>query len=172
MNSTHSSQVIGPILMKKHLATVAIVLAITSCLLFFTYKVKTPESNSKTLTLNLKDYLLSSFLAELPEINNKLPYAVDDNTVLLHIEYKNGKIIHLYELSKYKKNKDVEVKLFQTLVSELKERACADPIRENMLAAGIDFLSIYRDSAGQLVFEIETNQSSCQDVNSTLQKSS
>ncbi len=172
MNSTHSSQGSCLILMKKQFAIAAIVLAVTSCLLFFNYKAETPESKSKTLTLSLKDYLLSSFLAELPEINNKLPHALDDNTVLLHIEYKNEKIIHLYELSRYKKNRAVEVKLFQTLVPELKERACADPIRQNMLAAGIDFLSVYRDSAGQMVFEIEINQSSCQDVNSTSQKSS
>jgi hypothetical protein len=172
MNSNHSSQGISLTLMKKYFAIVAAFLAATSCLLFFTEKAKIAESKSQTLTLSLRDYLLRSFLAELPDINKKLPYAIDDNTVLLRIEYKDEKIIHLYELPKFRKNKDSESKLPTTLGSALKRQACADPIRQNMLKAGIDFLSIYQDSAGQQIFEIPIDQSSCSDTTPTSQKSS
>lgn len=158
--------------MKKYFGIVALILAAASCFLFFTYEAKTSESKSQTLTLSLRDYLLSSFLAELPDINKKLPYAIDNSTVLLSIEYKNEKIIHLYELPKYRKNKDSEAKLPQILGIALKRQACADPIRQNMLAAGIDFLSVYQDSAGQQIFEIPLDQSSCSDTNPTSQKSS
>jgi|688.fasta_scaffold701308_2 hypothetical protein len=157
--------------MKKHSAIVALILAAASSLLFFAYKANTSESKSQTLTLSLRDYLLSSFLDELPDINQKLPYAIDDSTVLLRIEYKNEKIIHLYELPKYRKNKDSEEKLSQTWGTALKRQACADTIRQNMLAAGINFLSVYQDSAGQQILEIEINQSSCSDMNLTSQKS-
>lgn len=54
----------------------------------------------------------------------------------------------------------------------LKEQACFDPIRKNMLAAGIDFLNVYRDSAGQLAFEISINQSDCNDIHSASRVSS
>lgn len=101
MNSAHSSQGIGLIFMKKHFTAVAILLAISSCLLFFKYKEEKTEFKSTTVTLSLKDYLLNSFLAELPDINKKLPYVIDDKTILLNVEYKDEKIIHLYELKKY-----------------------------------------------------------------------
>jgi hypothetical protein len=172
MNSAHSSQGIGLIFMKKHFTAVAILLAITSCLLFFKYKEEKTEFKSTTVTLSLKDYLLNSFLAELPDINKKLPYVIDDKTILLNVEYKDEKIIHLYELKKYQKNKFSEDKILQKMALVLKEQACFDPIRKNMLAAGIDFLNVYRDSAGQLAFEISINQSDCNDIHSASRVSS
>lgn len=156
--------------MKKYLLSAGIILAVTSCLWFYGFREKSPENPSKTLTIPLKDYLLSSFLAELPVLNKKLPYKLDETTVLMSIEYKNEKIIHVYELPKYKKNKGSEGNFFQSLIPFLKEQACFDPARQNMLAAGIDFLSMYRDSAGQLIFEIPINQSSCAEMTPTLPK--
>lgn len=156
------SQGINPTSMKKIFVLVVLIFLAGSIL--FLFKQRVGPKNQEVLSLSVRDYLLSSFLAELPDINKKLPYAVDDKTILKHIEYKEGKIIQLYELNKYQKNSELENNISQSLIPALKKQACADPVRQNMLAAGIDFSSIYRDAAGQLIFEITFNKTSCSEI--------
>lgn len=162
-----SSQDINPTSMRKIFVFVTLTLLAGSIL--FLFKQRVGPKNQEVLSLSVRDYLLSSFLAELPDINKKLPYAVDDKTILKHIEYKEGKIIQSYELNKYQKNSESERNISQSLIPALKKQACADPVRQNMLTAGIDFSSIYRDAAGQLIFEITFNQASCSEVDATSQ---
>lgn len=166
-----SSQIISLILMKKKFTFIALFIFVGLFLFLLISQQKAPEKNEDVLSLSVKDYLLSNFLAELPDINKKLPYAIDNNTMLKFIEYKDGKVIQSYELIKYKKINDSEEKFFQSLIPALKKQACIDPIRQKMLAAGIEFSSIYSDTTGQVVFEITFNESSCSEINPTSQKS-
>jgi len=68
-----------------------ILLTIFLAFLVYSFSGKKEES-SKEVIITLKDYILGSFLNELPEINKRLPHKIDSQTTLMSIKYENNKI--------------------------------------------------------------------------------
>lgn len=120
-----------------------------------------------TLTVSVKDYLLSSFLSELPIINSKLPFKIDDSTVLLSIEYANNKVISRYQILNYKVESNQD--WIKNLTLSLRKKECVDDAKKNLIDVGVDFLNRYEDAKGLAIFEVLVSKSLCSEVNSEIQ---
>lgn len=115
--------------------------------------------------MNLKSYLLNSFLNELPDINSKLPYQIDKNTVLLSIEYADGKILTRYKVPNQKFQIDSDQRFTKEMISKLQKQVCLDETKKGLINVDVDFLSQYQDALGQVMFEFLTNRSTCLAIN-------
>jgi len=70
----------------KNFIVVFVVLVLLAGVIFASTK-REPNNQDDFSNMSLREYILSSFINELPEINSKLPFQIDADTVLLSIEY-------------------------------------------------------------------------------------
>ena len=111
--------------------------------------------------MSVRDYVLQSFLLELPDINKKLPYNIDDDTSLLNIDFKDNKVLFKYSLIKYKSNPETDQKIKDSILTSLKKQACEDEAKKRFIDSDIELINSYQDSNGILIFEFLTNKSNC-----------
>lgn len=111
--------------------------------------------------LSAREYLLSNFLSELPNINSKLPYQVDAETVLISVEYTNNRILSQYKLLNHKSITEINQKGAAKLTEILKQQGCTDETKKSLINVGVEFLSRYQDSEGLVIFEVFLNKSIC-----------
>lgn len=115
------------------------------------------EDSSKEIIISLREYILGSFLNELPEINKKLPHRIDDQTVLLSIKYENNKILSIYELG----SSSIGGEFLDKIKPSIKKQACDDAMKKKLLEVDIDIVDRYQNPNGDMVFEIVLNKSIC-----------
>jgi hypothetical protein len=122
---------------------------------------KAGSAQDKEVVMTLRDYLVNSFLAELPEINKNLPSKIDDNTTLLSIDYSNGSVISRYELNGFFGDPYAIKNFGNRLGSVLKKQTCLDELKSKLLKVDVEFLGKYQDSKGVVMFEISVKNSDC-----------
>lgn len=115
------------------------------------------EDSSKEIVISLREYILGSFLNELPEINKKLPHKIDDQTTLLSIKYENNKILNIYELGASSISDD----FLDKIKPSIKKQACDDAMKKKLLEVNIDILDRYKNPNGDILFEIVLTKSIC-----------
>lgn len=160
MHSYCASQIVQ-FKMNKYLKYTLTALIISAGIIAITIKSKNTEESSKTLTMSVRDYVLQSFLLELPDINKKLPYNIDDDTSLLNIDFKDNKVLFKYSLIKYKSNPETDQKIKDSILTSLKKQACEDEAKKRFIDSDIELINSYQDSNGILIFEFLTNKSNC-----------
>jgi hypothetical protein len=133
-----------------------IVLTIFFAFLVYSFSDKKEES-SKEVVINLKEYILGSFLYELPEINKKLPYKIDSQTTLISIRYENKKILSTYELSTYV----ISDEFLNKIKPSIKKQACKDEMKKNLLEVDVVFLNRYQNPTGDVLFEVALSKAEC-----------
>lgn len=113
------------------------------------------------VAMTLRDYLVNSFISELPEINKNLPHKIDNNTTLLSIEYFGNKVISRYELIGL--NSDAaSVENFSNKIKPiLKKQTCMDGIKSKLLEVDVGFVEKYQDTKGAIFFEVAIDKSDC-----------
>lgn len=122
---------------------------------------KMGDGQNKEIVMTFHEYLVNSFVSELPEINKNLPHKIDNHTTLLSIEYLNGKVVSRYQLDGIGDDVD-SIKSFGSEIKPiLKKQNCLDEAKIKLLEAGMAFLDKYQDSSGSIIFEIMVDQSSC-----------
>lgn len=89
--------------------------------------------------MTLSDYIINSFVAELPEINARLPYKIDPQTTLLSVEYSDFKITTRYELNDITKNYLI------TNENKLKIKNCKNDTKNKLLEANVEFIDKYQN---------------------------
>lgn len=137
-----------------------IIVLIFSLIFFFIYKKQNVQNEA--ITINVKDYILNSFLSELPSINSKLPFQVDSNTTLLSIRYENAKIISQYELTKYNEENKPTPEHIQNLATQLRKQECWDDIKKRLIDADIELINRYQNQNKIILFEVFLNKSTCE----------
>jgi len=134
---------------------IAFVVLFSGLLLAFPLKKK--EKSDKEIIITMKEYVLGSFLNELPEINKKLPNKIDNYTTLTLIKYDDEKIIRVYELA----SNAISIDVIDKIKPLLKKQACKDEMRRNLLDVGIDLLDKYKTPTGDILFEVKINKTEC-----------
>lgn len=119
------------------------------------------EGQEKDVVINVKKYIISSFVSELPDINKKLPHKVDENTTLNAIDYISGKVISRFEISHNNANSNIDPEKIRKTVLTLKKSACNDELRKTLLDVDVEFLDKYQDTNGVVLFDVSTNKSIC-----------
>lgn len=125
--------------------------------------VQRNSHQDNTITVSAKDYLLSSFLNELPIINSKLPFKIDANTVLLSIEYSDNKVLSRYKILNYKLEIKSDQQYIKNLTLNLRKQECLDDVKKNLIDVGVDFLNRYEDIQGAVMFDVLINKALCSD---------
>lgn len=132
----------------------------------FALTQRDPQNQGGTVNISLRDYLISSFVNELPDINSKLPLQIDRDTVLLSIEYKSGKVLTRYEIISHQASIDYKQKFAKELGPMLKKQACLDDVKNKLIDADVEFINTYQDSNGLIIFEFPVNKLICSQINS------
>jgi hypothetical protein len=133
---------------------IAFVVLFAGFLFLFPFK---KEKSDKEIIITMKEYVLGSFLNELPEINKKLPNKIDIHTTLTLIKYDDEKIISVYELA----SNAISVDVVDKIKPILKKQACQDEMRRNLLDVGIDLLDKYQNPTGEILFEVKISKTEC-----------
>ena len=123
--------------------------------------VSSPPEKDKEVVMTYRDYLVSTFISELPEINKRLPHKIDDKTILLSIDFSNGIIISQYQLYNsfdITALKDLELEI----IPVLKKNICLDEIKRNLIDVNINFLEKYLNPTGFSIFEFTVSKPDCQ----------
>lgn len=115
------------------------------------------EESSNEVVMTLKEYVLGSFLNELPEINKKLPYKIDTQTTLISIGYENNKILSVYQLSTYV----ISNEFLNKIKPSLKKQACGDEMKKKLLEVDVVFLDRYKNPTGDVLFDMTISKSEC-----------
>jgi hypothetical protein len=115
------------------------------------------EESSKEVIINVKEYILGSFLNELPEINKKLPHKIDGQTTLISIRYENNKILSIYELPIYV----ISDEFLNKIKPSIRKQACGDEMKKKLLEVDVVFLDRYQNPTGDVLFEVLLNKSEC-----------
>jgi hypothetical protein len=115
------------------------------------------EESSKEVIINVKEYILGSFLNELPEINKKLPHKIDGQTTLISIRYENNKILSIYELPRYV----ISDEFLNKIKPSIRKQACGDEMKKKLLEVDVVFLDRYQNPTGDVLFEVLLNKSEC-----------
>lgn len=113
--------------------------------------------------MTLGEYLLASFVSELPEINKNLPHTIDQDTTLISIEHTNGIIISNYVLTMDNHDNLSSLDAKSPLYSLLTKQVCKDEVKSMLLDVGAEFLEKYQTSQGELIFEISVRNTDCVD---------
>jgi len=132
----------------------AIFILLTGSTIYF---VRERNQDKQVVLISVKDYILSSFLSELPEINKKLPLQIDNETTLLSITYENNKILSIYRLT----STDLGQEFIQRIIPAITKQTCHDDMKRKFLDVDIDFLSRYQNPAGEVKFEVAVNKAIC-----------
>jgi len=115
----------------------------------------------REVVMTVREYLVNSFVAELPEINRNLPHKVDNKTTLLSIKYLNGKVVTRYQLDGIGSDvsspniSDIQFKKI------LKKQICLDEIKAKLLEVDVEFVEQYQDPKGGVVFETSVKKFDC-----------
>jgi hypothetical protein len=133
-----------------------ILLTIFIAFLVYSFLDKKEES-SKEVIINVKEYILGSFLNELPEINKKLPHKIDGQTTLISIRYENNKILSIYELPRYV----ISDEFLNKIKPSIRKQACGDEMKKKLLEVDVVFLDRYQNPTGDVLFEVLLNKSEC-----------
>ncbi len=133
-----------------------IVLAILLAGGAYFFPVKKAESSNEVL-ISLGDYILGSFLAELKVINSKLPYKIDGQTTLISIKYEDNKVVSLYELALV----GISREFLDKIKPSITRQACNDDMKKKLLDVDVEFLDKYKNSVGEILFEIPVSKSIC-----------
>jgi len=149
----------------KNIIVVFVVLVLLAGVIFASVK-REPDSQDDAPKMSLRNYILSSFINELPDINSKLPFQIDANTVLLSIEYVNGKVLSRYKMLNYRSTIESNQKFIKEVAPRLKKQACLDEVKKRLIDVDVEFLSSYQDSKGSVIFEVNINRSTCSAFNS------
>lgn len=123
------------------------------------------DAKDDEVVMPLRDYVLNSFIAELPEINERLPYKIDNFTTLLSIKFLNGRVVSIYEIGDSNSNAPTK-NLVEQIKPVLIKQTCLDEARGKLLDVDVDFLEKYQNSKGDVLFEISINKSDCLRVKS------
>lgn len=126
-------------------------------LLFFFLPKK--DNAGKEIIITMKEYVLGSFLNELPEINKNLPNKIDSHTTLNLIKYEDKKVVSIYEIASNAVGDDVIDKIKPLL----KKQACKDEMKRNLLEVDIDLLDRYQNTNGNTLFEVTISKAECAD---------
>lgn len=110
--------------------------------------------------ISQRDYLLSIFIGELPNINSKLPHQVDADTVLLSVEFRANKVVSKYELLNNKFNIGIDGGS-NKIIEILKKQGCMDETKASLINVDVEFLSRYQDSKGLVILEVLINKPVC-----------
>jgi hypothetical protein len=124
---------------------------------FITYFFIKKDEPKKEVFISLKDYLLSNFLSELPDINKKLPHKIDNETSLMSINYENNKILSVYEITSV----EISSELVKKIEPALKKQICDDEMKRKFLNVDIEFLNRYQNPAGVMIFETLVSRDVC-----------
>jgi hypothetical protein len=142
---------------KKIRIFIALTILLASGAYFF--PAKKYESSNEVL-ISLKDYVLSGFLAELKEINSKLPYKIDGQTTLLSIRYEDDKVVSLYELALV----GISREFIDKIKPSVTRQACNEDLKKKLLDVDVEFLEKYKNSVGEILFEIPVSKSICSEL--------
>ena len=115
------------------------------------------DDTKQEVIVSLRDYILSSFLSELPEINKNLPHKIDNETTLVSIKFEKNKILSVYELS----SNSISRQKLERIEPAIKKQSCEDEMRSKLLNVDVDFLNRYQNSNGELIFEILISRNTC-----------
>lgn len=143
-------------MIKSKKIQILIILTIFLAGLAYSFSGKKEESGREVI-ITLKEYILGSFLSELPEINKKLPHKIDGQTTLISINYESNKILSVYELSAHAISREV----LDKIKPSIKKQACEDEMRKKLLEVDVEFLDRYKNPAGDIIFEVTLNRSEC-----------
>lgn len=130
---------------------------------FVFFFLSTRDENETEITMTLSEYLLASFVAELPEINKNLPHTIDQDTTLISIEHTNGTITSNYVLTIDNHDGLASLDQESLLYSLLTKQVCTDEVKGMLLDVGAEFLERYQTSQGELIFEISVRSTDCVD---------
>lgn len=117
------------------------------------------------MVIPLRDYVLNSFIAELPKINERLPYKIDNITTLLSIQFLNGRIVNAYEISDLSGTPPGK-NLVEKIKPAVIKQTCLDEVKAKLLDVDVDILEKYQNPKGDVLFEIAINKSDCLNINS------
>jgi hypothetical protein len=147
--------------MKKSKILLVILTLIILFAFIFSVCGKIGENDKPEVIITLKDYLLKSFLAELPEINKNLPKEIDKNTSLLSIEYSEEKIYSRYELSS---GTDL-MQWFNGDLNKIKtlliRQVCAQEFKRKLIEVDVGFVEEYKGNKGEVVFALSVEKKEC-----------
>jgi len=143
-------------MIKNKNISIYIIVIITLLVISYSFFNKKDDPKQEII-LSIKDYILNSFLAELPEINKNLPHKIDSETTLLSIKYENNKVLSVYELS----SKNVNNEILEKIKPTIQKQTCADEVKRKLLDVEIDFLNRYQKSNGDLIFEVQVSATNC-----------
>ena len=94
--------------------------------LFFSFAPK-KQDPGKEIVITMREFVLGSFLNELPELNKKLPNKIDVYTTLNAIKYEENKIVSIYELTP----NTVRVDLLEKIKPLIIRQTCKDDMKKN-----------------------------------------
>jgi hypothetical protein len=124
----------------------------------FVYTFFNKKDDAKQeIIISLREYILSSFLAELPEINKNLPHQIDKETTLISIKFEKDKILSLYHLT----SDNISVEAFNKIEPAIIKQSCEDEMKKKLLDVDVSFLNKYQNSNGNLRFEILVSKNIC-----------
>lgn len=139
---------------------------ITSFLGYFIIFYNRDTERKEEVTISLRDYLLMSFISELPEINRKLPFKIDGYTILNSIKYEDSKVLSTYTLTNYNASSSESDKFIKKIEPILQKKTCKDEVKNKLLDVGIEFLDVYQDPEGSVILEVLSNSNLCKKINS------
>jgi hypothetical protein len=127
-------------------------------LFVFSYFFHSKKDDTKQeVIVSLRDYILSSFLSELPEINKNLPHKIDKETTLVSIKFEKNKILSFYELT----SNSISRQTLERIEPAIKKQVCEDETKSKLLGVDVDFLNRYQNSNGDLIFEVLVSKTTC-----------
>lgn len=139
-------------------------LLVFSGILLYSSDITSNKQKSEHV-MTLKDYLVGTFISELPEINKNLPHRIDDSTILLSIEYIDGKIISRYKLLSLPKDYPLINSVDDKFKDALKRQVCSQEIKRKLLEVDAEFVEIYQSPEGLKAFEVTVKKIDCIDSN-------
>lgn len=148
-------------MLKNNPIKISAVLLVLLAGIFTLFFGKVVSKEDDGVAMTLREYLVSSFVSELPDINKNLPHKIDDKTTLLSIKYFNGKVISQYELSDLTDNANSVNDFSDQLKSILRRQTCMDEVKKKLLEVDVEFIEKYQDSKGLTAFEVTANKSDC-----------
>lgn len=137
---------------------IGLIIIILGVTLYWYLAVK--DKQSKEVIVSAKQYLISSFVAELPEINKRLPHKIDQSTSLLSIQFQNEKVVSRYEISDQNVIDQIK-KSTEQYKLHLKKQACLDNLKDKLLEVDVEFLDAYLDPKGNIIFDVSVNKPIC-----------
>jgi len=111
--------------------------------------------------LSVREYVVQSFLSELPSINKQLPHRLDDETLLNSIGYYDGRVVSDYRLVRIKSGDDFKSVFDKKIVPAIVAQTCNDEFKKRLLDVDVELVSRYTDSAGIEISRITMTRESC-----------